>query len=371
MLFSNPSKIQSLYLPLSFLPSHFQILVLYRNFLTKIPSPSNPITSSSEKPPKSNLFNSLTTSPINHSDYLPSTVHETLTCYENDWKLALEFFNWVEMNCSFQHTTQTFNKIIDIVGKVFEFDIAWMMIERMRKNKYTFPDHVTFRIMFKRYVSAHLVKEAIHTFDKLVEYNLRDETSFSNLVDALCEYKHVIEAEELCFKNALDGNNDWLVGFNVESTKICNMILRGWFKMQWWRKCKEFWDAMDRMGVQKDFYSYSIYMDIQCKSGKPWKAVKLYKEMKKKRIQLDVVAYNTVIRAIGTSEGVDMAVSLYKEMIELGCEPNVVTFNTILKQLCENGRYKEAHKLLNLMTKKRCDPNTATYSPCFYVPFEI
>ncbi|KAL0322878.1 UNVERIFIED_CONTAM: Pentatricopeptide repeat-containing protein, mitochondrial [Sesamum angustifolium] len=240
----------------------------------------------------------------------------------------------------------------------------------MTKNPSSLPDHTTFRVLFKRYVSAHLVKEAIDGFCKLDEYSLRDETSLSNLIDALCEYKHVIEAEELCFKKNRDKEyDDKLSGLNVESTKIYNMILRGWFKMKWWRKCREFWEEMDKRGVRKDLYSYSIYMDIQCKCGKPWKAVRLYKEMRKKGIELDAVAYNTVIRAIGSSEGVDMAVRLYKEMIELGCQPNVVTFNTILKLLCENGRYREAHKVLNLMTKKGCQPDIVTYH-CFFTCLE-
>lgn len=83
-------------------------------------------------------------------------------------------------------------------------------------------------------------------------------------------------------------------------------------------------------------------MDIQCKSRKPWKAVKLYKEMKKKGIQLDILAYNTIIHAIRISEGIGVAVRLFKEMIELGFQPDVVTFNTIVKLLCENGRFAEA-----------------------------
>ncbi|CAI9786930.1 unnamed protein product [Fraxinus pennsylvanica] len=231
------------------------------------------------------------------------------------------------------------------------------------------PKVTTASLTYLRYVSAHLVKEAIDAFDKLDDFNLRDEISFLNLVDALCEYKHVIEAEELCFKKKRDINNYELLGINVEGTKIYNMILRGWFKMKWWRKCRELWEKMDKRDVQKDLYSYSIYMDIQCKSGKPWKAVKLYKEMKKKGIQLDVVAYNTIIRAIGISEGVDVAVRLYKEMIELGCQPNVVTFNTIVKLLCENERFGEAHKLLNLMFRKGCEPNVITYH-CFFVCLE-
>lgn len=136
--------------------------------------------------------------------------------------------------------------------------------------------------------------------------------------------------------------------------------------MGWWSKCREFWGQMDEDGISKDLYSYSIYMDIQCKSGKPWKAVKLYREMKKKGIKLHVVAYNTVIRAIGVSEGVDVAVHLGREMLELGCEPNVVTYNTIVKLLCENGRVKEAYKVLDKMSKRGCaPPNVITYHCIF------
>lgn len=222
------------------------------------------------------------------------------------------------------------------------------------------PNHVTFRILLKRYVSAHLVNEAISSYDKAEEFNLKDEISFGNLIDALCEYKHVVEAEEICFAK----NSDVGLCCYVD-TKIYNMILRGWFKMGWWSKCREFWEEMDRRGVGKDLHSYSIYMDIQCKSGKPWKAVKLYKEMKEKGIKLDVVAYNTVLNAMGRSDGVDFALRLYREMIELGCEPNVVTYNTIIKLLCENGRVREAYKVLDHMCVKGCALNVITYHSIF------
>ncbi|KAL3835501.1 hypothetical protein ACJIZ3_010237 [Penstemon smallii] len=371
MISSFASKIHSLRLPHSLLLSHLQILLFYHTSPHgRAPRSPNPTSNPIQNHTRSNIFAAPTPTHFNYSNFEPATVLETLNCYANDWKLALEFFNWVETNSGFHHTTQTFNRIIDILGKFFEFDIALTMVERMRKNSSSLLDHTTFRILFKRYASAHLVNEAIDAFYKLDEYNLRDETSFSNLIDALCEYKHVIEAEELCFKKNKDGDHDInLLCLNVESTKIYNIILRGWFKMEWWKKCREFWEEMDKRGIKKDLYSYSIYMDIQCKSGKPWKAVKLYKEMKKKGIQLDVVAYNTVIRAIGISEGVDVAVRLYKEMIELRCDPNVVTFNTILKLLCQGGRYREAHKVLDLMTRKGCEPNVVTYH-CFFTCLE-
>ncbi|KAF5726962.1 pentatricopeptide repeat-containing protein [Tripterygium wilfordii] len=296
--------------------------------------------------------------PISHN-FDQNTICETLSCYGSDWKKALDFFNWVETDCNFAHTTDTYNRMIDILGKFFEFDLSWDLIRRMRENPFSVPNHATFRIMFKRYVSAQSVQEAIDTYDKLEEFNLKDYTSYCYLVDALCEYKHVIEAYEFCF-----GRNQY-ADFNGNATKIFNMILRGWFKIGWWGKCREFWEEMDKKGVVKDLHSYSIYMDIVCKGGKPWKAVKLYKELKSKGIKLDVVAYNTVIRAIGLSEGVDFSLRVYHEMKELGCEPNVVTCNIIIKLLCENGRMKEAYKMLYKMHKTGSEPDVITYH-CFF-----
>ncbi|KAL1198590.1 Pentatricopeptide repeat-containing protein [Cardamine amara subsp. amara] len=298
------------------------------------------------------------------SSYDQKTVCEALTCYINDWQKAFEFFKWVEKESGFIHTTETFNRMIDILGKYFEFETSWRLINQMTANPISAPNHVTFRIVFKRYVTAHLVQEAIDAYDRLDDFNLRDETSFYNLVDALCEHKHVVEAEELCFGKNVIGN-----GFSVSTTKIHNLILRGWSKLGWWGKCKEYWEKMDNEGVAKDLFSYSIYMDIMCKSGKPWKAVKLYKEMKSKRMKLDVVAYNTVIRAIGVSQGVEFGIRVFREMRERGCEPNVATHNTIIKLLCEDGRMKDVYGMLNDMPKKGCQPDSITYM-CLFARLE-
>lgn len=249
--------------------------------------------------------------------------------------------------------------MIDILGKFFEFEISWDLIHRMRKNPISAPDHTTFRVLFKRYVSAHLVNEAVSAFNRSEEFNLKDETLFCMLIDALCEYKHVIEAQDLCF------SEKGKLGFDVDETKICNMILRGWFKLGWWGKCREFWEEMDKRGVKKSLHSYSIYMDIMCKSGKSWKAVKLYKEMKRKRMKLDVVAYNIAIRAVSLTEGVDFGIAMFREMRELGFEPSVVTYNTILKLLCDNGRVNEAYSVFDQMLKKGYEPNVSTYH-CFF-----
>ncbi|XP_074383179.1 pentatricopeptide repeat-containing protein At1g80550, mitochondrial [Apium graveolens] len=343
--------------------------------------PHSYIQTSPHASPKPNSFSTHQTpkfqTPQTHSIndiFDESSVLESLSSYNNDYKRALEFFNWLETGSKFNHTTKTFNKMIDILGKFFEFDIAWKLIDKMSKTNRveSLPDHVTFRVMFKRYVSARLVKEAVNTYSRLNEFGLKDETSFRNLVDALCEYKHVIEAEELC----LGKRNEELgeMFFDGKDTRIFNMILRGYFKLGWWRKCRDFWEEMDKRGVEKDLFSYSIYMDIQCKSGKPWKAVNLYKEMKRKGIRLDVVAYNTVFRAVGQCDGVDAAMRIFLEMKESGLEASVSSFNVLVKFLCENGRYKEVYEVLDKMSGCGCPPNVITYHcifTCLEKPKEI
>ncbi|KAJ8617562.1 hypothetical protein MRB53_013748 [Persea americana] len=182
----------------------------------------------------------------------------------------------------------------------------------MQKSPLSQPDHTTFGIIFKRYASTHLVKEVVNAYNRSAEFGLKDEISFSNLIDALCEYKHVIEAQEVC------GISEF-----SNQTKMHNMIFQGSFKMGWWNKCREIWEEIELKGVVCNLHSYSIYMDIQCKAGKPWKAVRLYKEFKRNDFPLDVIVYNNVVYAIGLSEGTDAAMGMYQEMLDSGCSPNV------------------------------------------------
>ncbi|KAG1327830.1 pentatricopeptide repeat-containing protein, mitochondrial [Cocos nucifera] len=288
------------------------------------------------------------------------TVLETLSSYANDWPRALDFFHWAATAGGFSHTPATLARAVDILGKHFEFSQAWSLLSSHHPSPTSSsPDSLrpAFRALFNRLAAARLVSDALAALRRSADdFGLRDRATFHLLVDALCDHRLVPEAEDLCLRSSSPFPPD---------TKTYNLLLRGWLKMGWWGKCREFWDEMDRKSIAKDLHSYSIYMDILSKSGKPWKAVKLYKEMKKKGIVLDVVAYNTVIQAMGLSNGVDFSIRLYREMLDLGCQPNVATFNTIIKLLCREGRFREAYAFVDQMRKKGCDPNVITYH-CFF-----
>ncbi|XP_072976901.1 pentatricopeptide repeat-containing protein At1g80550, mitochondrial [Typha angustifolia] len=293
-----------------------------------------------------------------------TTVLSTLSTYSNDWARAIDFFHWAASPTggNFSHTPSTLSLAVDILGKHFEFPAALSLLSS-HSSSFSEPSSLrpALRSLFNRLAAAHLVSDALAAFfDLAASLGLRgDLPTFHLLVDALCDHRHVSEAEDLCLRSKPSPPPF------PPDTKIHNLILRGWVKVGSWRRCREFWDEMDRRGVEKDLHSYTIYMDFLSKSGKPWKAVKLYKEIKKKGIFLDVVAYNTVIHAIGLSQGVDFSIRMYKEMMESGCRPNAATFNTIVKLLCKEGRFKEGYLFVNQMKKNGCEPNVLTYH-CFF-----
>ncbi|KAI6689929.1 hypothetical protein NL676_026757 [Syzygium grande] len=55
--------------------------------------------------------------------------------------------------------------------------------------------------MSKWYVSAHMLDESTSAYRRLDKFGLKDEMGYYIFFHALCEYKHVMEAHDLCFGN--------------------------------------------------------------------------------------------------------------------------------------------------------------------------
>ncbi|KQJ84917.1 pentatricopeptide repeat-containing protein At1g80550, mitochondrial [Brachypodium distachyon] len=289
-----------------------------------------------------------------------AAVLETLSLYTNDWRRALDFFHWSASpaGANLPPTAATLSRAIDILGKHFEFPLATSLLLSHHDPSDPAFLRPALRALLNRLAAANLVDDAVRVFESTAgSIGLRDEASFHLLIDALCDHRRVDEAHHLCFGKAPPPF--------PPGTKTHNLLLRGWAKTRAWTRLRQHWFDMDNRGVAKDLHSYSIYMDALAKSGKPWKAVKVFKEMKQKRLPVDIVAYNTAIHAIGLAQGVDFSVRLYRQMVDAGCKPNTATFNTIVKLLCKEGRFREGYAFVQQMHKAGCEPNVLTYH-CFF-----
>ncbi|WVZ87409.1 hypothetical protein U9M48_034047 [Paspalum notatum var. saurae] len=303
-----------------------------------------------------------TPAPTPPSSLDTAAVLQTLSLYANDWRRALDFFHWSASptGANLPPTAASLARAVDILGKHFEFPLATSLLLSHHDLARGDPAFLrpALRALLNRLAAANLVDDAVRAFDSTAaSIGLRDEASFHLLVDALCDHRRVDEADRLCF-----GKDP--PPFPLR-TKTHNLLLRGWAKTRAWARLRQLWFDMDRRGVAKDLHSYSIYMDALAKSGKPWKAFKVFKEMKQRAVPIDVVAYNTAIHAVGLAQGVDSAVRLYRQMVDAGCKPNNATFNAIVKLFCKEGRFKEGYAFVQQMHKSGCKPDVLTYH-CFF-----
>lgn len=286
----------------------------------------------------------------------PYLVEKVLCMHVNNWKIAYGFFVWAGRQPGYQHTTEVCNAMVNILGKVKQFDIAWEVIEQMSKGEKEGSSVTakTFGIMFRRYAAAHMVKEAVEAFHRMGDFNLEpDRTAFHSLINFLCEHNHVEEAEHMSIGKDSKFSPD---------TKTFNILLTGWCKRKAWQECKRFWkEANEIDSFCPNLFSYSIFMDVLAKSGNPKKALRLFQEMEERGIQPDVTVYNILIHVLGQVDRVNESLQVMPKMLEIGCRPNVMTYNSLIRNLCIAGRMHKAYRLLEQMVHQRCIPNATTY----------
>jgi len=281
-------------------------------------------------------------------------VLEVLARHKNDWKIAMFFFVWASQQPGYSNGTETYNALLNILGKAQHFKTMWQLVKEMH-NRGDSPSLVTdetFTILIIRYAAAHMVERAIETFDKREEFGLKlNAPAFQILICALCRYKHVQEAEALLNLRQNDFPMDM---------KSLNIILNGWCALANLHGAKRFWNELIKQGHKPDLITYNTFLYALTKKGKLNTALKLFEEMWSKGC-IDVPTCNTIIDALCFKKRIPEARAIFGKMNERGCLPNVATYNSLIKHVCNNRRMDKAYELLDEMERKGCAPNVRTY----------
>merc|ERR1719453_1907577 len=76
----------------------------------------------------------------------------------------------------------------------------------------------------------------------------------------------------------------------------------------------------------------------------------LYEEMCKKKVEMSLIAFNTLIDACARAGRMDHLPKVMLDMKKHHVEPNIVTYSTIIKGHCQAGNIQVAFSLLRDMT---------------------
>merc|ERR1719335_883085 len=99
-------------------------------------------------------------------------------------------------------------------------------------------------------------------------------------------------------------------------------------------------NSLEQSGVDLNSVIYNTVLDA-CVECRDLKAAESWMDRMKKDNMMDVVSFNTLIKAHLQNGGFDKARQLMEEMKKLDLQPNRVTFNELINAMVSKGGYAQ------------------------------
>ncbi|CAM8886079.1 unnamed protein product [Rhodiola kirilowii] len=283
----------------------------------------------------------------------PLLVKEVLKKLSNGGVIALTFFRWAEKQKGYQHDNESYNLLIDSLGKIKQFKMIWGLVGDMRRRKLLSKD--TFYLIMRRYARARKVKETLEAFEKMKEFGLEhdDVLDFNKLLDVLCKAKHVEQAQEL-----FDEMSKRRFKPDVRSYTI---LLEGWGHVQNMLRLNEVYREMKAEGLEPDVVTYGIMINVYCKAWKCDEAMTVFKEMEAKNCKASPHIYCCLINGLGGEGRLYEAIEVFHRYKAAGFEPELPTYNAVVGAYCWEMRMWDVSRTIKEMKKYGIGPNARTY----------
>lgn len=296
------------------------------------------------------LVNDQTCNSINLShDLIDRLLHR----YKDDWKSAFGIFKWASSHSSFGHSPQTYDMMIDILGKMKQWDKVRALLKEMSQGSLITLNTIS-KVM-RRFCGAGLWKDSVRVFDDIENLGLEKNTESMNvLLDTLCKENKVEQARAIFLE---------LKQHISPNAHTFNIFIHGWCKVK--RVDEAHWtiQEMKGYGCYPSVISYSTIIQCYCKENNFSRVYELLDEMQAQDCSPNVITFTGIIFALGKAEKFEEALEIAERMKSVGCRPDTLYYNSLIYTLGRAGRVDDAIFVFKEeMPQAGLAPNTSTYN---------
>uniref|UniRef100_A0A9I9DUN0 Pentatricopeptide repeat-containing protein At1g80880, mitochondrial n=1 Tax=Cucumis melo TaxID=3656 RepID=A0A9I9DUN0_CUCME len=277
-------------------------------------------------------------------------VYSAIWVLRDDWKSSFLAFKWGEKWGAIDE--EICNLMIWVLGNHKKFSTAWCLIRELHGSLLN--SRQAMLVMIDRYAYANEASKAIKTFHMMEKFRLTpDQEAFHALLNSLCKYGNIEEAEEFMFVNKKL--------FPLE-TESFNIILNGWCNVTVdVFEAKRIWREMSKCCILPDSTSYTHMISCFSKNGNLFDSLRFYDQMKKRDWIPSLEVYNSLAYALMRENCFNEALKILEKIKEVGLRPDSTTYNSLISPLCEAGKLDEAKDVLTMMTEDNIIPTIETY----------
>ncbi|WVZ59131.1 hypothetical protein U9M48_009324 [Paspalum notatum var. saurae] len=278
--------------------------------------------------------------------------------------------------------------VVDGMCREGQIEDAWRALDEMRLRGWK-PDFVAYRIVAEGFRVAGRVEEEGRVLKQKRKFGVAPrKDDYRECVLAFVSNRLLTEAKEMAEAVVLgdfpidDDVLNVLVGSVSEidtdgAAMFCKfMVGKGRFPSTEMlvclcdslcksRKADTMWEifrVLLEKGYCKNSRDYHLVVSLLGKAGKVREAYDVLKDMKRKRLEPDILLYNSLMEALCRNDLLRPAKKLWDEMFTGGCSPNLQTYNILITKFTEMGESEEVQQLFDHMFQKGVAPDGATYA---------
>ena len=253
-----------------------------------------------------------------------------------------------------------YNCLLDACINANDLNRAHQLLIEMKQDQNIQLDEITYNTLIKGCCRSKKTSQAIAYYQEMKSKNIRpNRITYNTLIDNCVKAKKMRDA----WRFYEEMTSACITPDNFTYSILINGIKSNHTNKDELNRALELLDAMQSNAEFKpDEILYNSLIDACIKFNEINRGLRLYEEMKKKRITPSSITYGILIKAYGKQNELSKAFQLFEQMKAQKMKLNDVTYGCLLDACVKNDRMDLTSVLVNKMKQDNIVLNTILYT---------